>query len=71
MVCRRAYAAVFGLVLVCSVVTTAAAQKVNHNSYVGKEPPELVSQRNHWLGWKEQVVLNDLKGRLVWLQFNF
>ena len=71
MVCRPAYAAVFGLLLACSFVTTAGAQKFNHNSYVGLEPPKLVSQRDHWLGWQEQVVLNDLKGKVVWLQFNF
>lgn len=71
MVCRSSFAAVFLLLLACSFVPTAAAQKFNHNSYVGKEPPELVSRRDHWLGWHQKVTLNDLKGRVVWLQFNF
>ena len=71
MVRRPAYTTVFRLLLASSFVTTAAAQKLNHNSYVGKEPPELVSKRDHWLGCQEQVVLCDLKGKVVWLQFNF
>ena len=71
MIFRIAYAAVFALSSANYFASSAAAQKLNHNSYLGKKPPELVSQRDHWLGWKEQVVLSDLKGKVVWLQFNF
>jgi hypothetical protein len=55
----------------CLFVSTAVGQKFNHNSYIGKEPPEIVSRKEHWLGGREQITLNDLKGRMVWLQFNF
>lgn len=71
MASRPALPTVCGLWLACSFFTTAAAQKFNHNSYVGKEPPELTSRKDHWLGWQVLVTLNDLKGRVVWLQFNF
>jgi hypothetical protein len=68
---RPTFVAVFGSLLACSFSTTAAAQRFNHNSYIGKEPPELVSRTDHWLGWHDKVTLNDLEGRVVWLQFNF
>ena len=69
MIGRQAFAALGGPLLVCSLIGTAAAQKFNHNSYLGKAPPELVSQRSHWLGWRETVTLDRLKGKVVWLQF--
>jgi hypothetical protein len=68
---RHMMAAIGVPLLVGSLVATAAAQKFNHNSYLGKAPPELVSRRNHWLGWGETVTLDRLKGKVVWLQFNF
>jgi hypothetical protein len=68
---RPTFIAVCGPVLACAFFTTGFAQTYNHNSYVGKEPPELVSRTEHWLGWHEKVTLSDLKGRVVWLQFNF
>jgi thiol-disulfide isomerase/thioredoxin len=71
MACRGTFAAMGGLLLACSCFNTATAQKFNHNSYIGKEPPELVSRKDQWLGWQETVILKDLKGKVVWLQFNF
>jgi len=64
---------VFGLLTLaaCWQVPTAWGQKFNHNSYLGKQPPELLSQKKHWLGWDRQVTLAKLKGKVVWLQFNF
>lgn len=40
-------------------------------SFRGKTPPELVSDKEHWIGATEQVTLTKLKGHVVWLQFNF
>ena len=72
MTLRKNMLAAIGVpLLVCSLVATAAAQRFNHNSYLGKAPPELLSQRDHWLGWHEMVTLDRLKGKVVWLQFNF
>jgi hypothetical protein len=65
------YAASIGVLLACLLTSTAAAQKHNFNSYLGKQPPELVSTQAHWLGWHERVTLEKLKGKVVWLQFNF
>ena len=68
--CRISFLALFSC-LFGSLVTPAFAQKYNHNSYVGKIPPDLVSNKEHWLGWHERVTLQELQGRVVWLQFNF
>ena len=67
----RKLTAVCALLLVGSVGGTTVAQLHNHNSYLGQRPPELVAQREHWLGWSEPVTLEELKGQVVWLQFNF
>jgi hypothetical protein len=40
-------------------------------SLIGKAPPELVAEPNHWLGKAAPVTLAQLKGQVVWLQFNF
>lgn len=41
------------------------------NSLRGKVPPELVAQKKHWIGTTEEVTLEKLKGRVVWLEFNY
>jgi hypothetical protein len=44
---------------------------VLRNSYLGKIPPEIVADEGHWLGTARPVTLAELKGKVVWLQFNF
>ena len=62
---------VAGLLLICCFASSGVAQRLNHNSYLGKRPPEIRAQREHWLGWRDTVTLADLQGKVVWLQFNF
>ena len=62
---------VYGLLLVWLFTSAGVAQRLNHNSYLGKPPPEITSQPDHWLGWHETVTLAELRGNVVWLQFNF
>ncbi len=38
---------------------------------MGQTPPELTFQKEHWLGKTPGTTLADLKGKAVWLQFNF
>ncbi len=38
---------------------------------VGQTPPELTAQKEHWLGRTPGTTLAELKGNVVWLQFNF
>lgn len=49
----------------------ALALQEDQNSYLGKAPPELQSDREHWLNVKEPLALEKLKGRVVWLEFSF
>ena len=49
----------------------ACGQKNGRNSYLGKTPPELVSDQTHWLVHSKKLSLAKLKGELVWLQFNY
>ena len=46
-------------------------QKHDRHSFLGKQPPEIVSERDHWIGMDEPITLAKLKGRVVWLHFNF
>src|SRR5436190_381137 len=41
------------------------------NSYLGKAPPELVSQPDQWFNAPEATTLAKLKGKVVWLEFGF
>ena len=50
---------------------SAPGQNHDRNSYLGKSPPEIVSESHHWIGASEQLTLEKLKGKVVWLQFNF
>jgi len=68
---RQGLSFVSGLLLVWLFASTGVAQRLNHDSYLGKAPPELTSQPDHWLGWHEKVTLADLRGKVIWLQFNF
>ena len=46
-------------------------QKYERNSYLGETPPELVSEKDQWIGASEPLTLTELKGKVVWLHFNF
>ena len=56
---------------VCSINVRAWGQKHDRNSFLGKVPPDIVSERDHWIGAREPLTLAKLKGRVVWLHFNF
>ncbi|MFN0017253.1 MAG: hypothetical protein ACKVP0_03275, partial [Pirellulaceae bacterium] len=40
-------------------------------SFLGETPPEIVSEKSHWLGPPPYTKLEQLHGNVVWLQFNF
>lgn len=42
-----------------------------YDSYAGQAPPELISAPEHWVNRDGKLTLAGLKGKLVWLQFNF
>ena len=41
------------------------------NSYLGKAPPELVSEKAQWLNSDEALTFEKLRGKVVWLEFGF
>ena len=41
------------------------------NSYKGKAPPEIVSEKGDWINSEKALKLADLKGKPVWLEFSF
>ena len=53
----------------CSV--PAKEREVLRRSFLGKPSPELVFQDKDWMGKYPPACLADLKGKVVWLQFNF
>ena len=54
----------------CDEVKTAT-RNPTFQSYLGKQPPELVSDANHWVNGDEKLTLDKLHGKVVWLEFNF
>jgi thiol-disulfide isomerase/thioredoxin len=41
------------------------------NSYLGKAPPEISSDKSQWLNAAETLKLETLRGKVVWLEFGF
>lgn len=61
-----------GAILLGAVaVALAQDDKPYYNSYKDKTPPELVSEKEHWLNAKQPLSLEKLRGRVVWLEFSF
>lgn len=56
---------------VLALTLSLAQDKIYSNSYLGKAPPELVSEKGHWLNSGEALTLEKLKGKPVWLEFSF
>jgi len=54
----------------CLFSSLAYAQKYDRNSYLGEAPPEIVSEPGHWVGTAPRP-LAKLKGKVVWLHFNY
>ena len=69
----RRYLLTLGLLAtaMCLMNVPALGQKHDRHSFLGKVPPEIVSERDHWIGAREPLTLAKLKGRVVWLHFNF
>lgn len=55
----------------CFVTAPVQGQKFDRNSYLGEAPPDLESEKEHWIGSEEPLTLAKLKGKVVWLHFNF
>ena len=47
------------------------AKALLRKSFLGQTPPEIVSVKAHWLGPPPYTKLEQLHGKVVWLQFNF
>ena len=64
---------IFGLLATTMFTASeyALGEKHDHNSYFGESPPELVSESHHWIGTSAPLTLAKLKGKVVWLHFNF
>jgi len=54
-----------------ALASIAAQGDFMANSYIGKAPPEIVSESAHWHNVKAPHKLADLKGKVVWLEFGF
>ena len=57
-------------VAVCLFSSLAHAEKHDRNSYLGETPPDIVSEKEYWAGTAPPS-LAQLKGKVVWLHFNF
>ena len=57
--------------LVLASTSWAQNAETLRKQFLGESPPELVSEKEHWLGKSEPVTLASLNGRVIWVQFNF
>ena len=74
----RLFAATFVLCALTSFLAAdepasddAPAKALLRKSFLGEKPPEIVSEQSHWLGPPPYTKLEQLHGKVVWLQFNF
>ena len=68
-------------IALCGLATLVAADEpasedspgkaLLRKSFLGQTPPEIVSEKAHWLGPPPYTKLEQLHGKVVWLQFNF
>ena len=61
----------FLALLLIPAAATAAPPDLHRRDLLGKVPPELVARDGDWLGDAPAATLAGLKGKVVWLQFNF
>ena len=59
-----------GLLAVLLAAALAPQEQNLGNSYLGKAPPELVTEKEQWLN-SEPLALAKLKGKVVWIEFGF
>lgn len=59
-----------GILVSLAVPATADGPSPLRKDLLGKSPPELVADKDHWLSGPP-VSFEKLRGRVVWLQFNF
>lgn len=53
------------------LIATHPSESTRGRSYLGEPPPELISRMEHWINSEQPLKLQNLKGRVVWLNFNF
>lgn len=58
-------------VLVALAALAPQEGRIYSNSYKGKAPPELVSEKSHWLNAADRLTLESFKGKVVWLEFGY
>jgi hypothetical protein len=68
---QRTATIVLLLTAVCISGVSAQDREILRKSLLGKARPELVLQKERWLGKSPATSLAELKGKVVWLQFNF
>lgn len=62
----------FGLLILTGAAGLAAAEReVLRKNFLGEQPPEIVAATSEWLGDVPPTTLEQLRGNVVWLQFNF
>ena len=59
-----------GLLAALLAALSAPQEQNLGNSYLGKAPPEIVSEKEQWLN-SEPLSLGKLKGKVVWIEFGF
>lgn len=67
---RYQFIAMLYFFTICGTLCAEESEILRKN-LLGQVPPEIVGERNQWMGKSPPVTLAEFKGKVVWLQFNF
>ncbi len=59
------------LLLALAGLAAVQEEKIYSNSYKGKAPPALASEKGQWINSDRAIEIDKLKGKVVWLEFSF
>ncbi|MBB75334.1 MAG: hypothetical protein CMJ75_12565 [Planctomycetaceae bacterium] len=71
IICSVFLSWVLPFLLTDALATKPEQRRPYYYSQLGERPPELLSRDSHWLNATRKMTLTQLKGQVVWLQFNF
>ena len=71
IICGVLFGWVLPLLSADALATEPEQRRPYYHSQLGQRPPELLSRDAHWINATRKLTLSELKGQVVWLQFNF
>ena len=71
MTCGRSVCWLIFCLATLGVAQHGRAEKFYFKSFLKRRPPELQTTAEQWVNQKGTLTLEKLRGKVVWLEFNF